>query len=135
MADDRDFSSLEAFLRRVPAIEFMGKGKGDDGRWWVKFSIDIKHKLAWNVVQEFGFVLNYVSVNERLPTTFMPVSPPPYLNGGPDEHLSWVIECHDPSFKPGSVAKWLEERLPQPVEDETQWPADAQASPHFVTWE
>ena len=125
MGDDRDFLSLEAFLKRVPGIEFpLGKGKGEDGRWWVKFAIDIRHRLAWNVVQEFGFVLNYLSI-ERLPTTFMPVSPPPYLNGGPDEHLSWVIECHDPNFKPGSVAKWLEERLPRPVEDEAQWPADA----------
>jgi hypothetical protein len=126
MGDDRDFLSLETFLKRVPGIKFpLGKGKGEDGRWWVKFAIDIRHKLAWHVVQEFGFVLNYLSVNERLPTTFMPVSPPPYLNGGPDEYLSWVIECHDPNFKPGTVAKWLEERLPRPVEDEAQWPAEA----------
>ena len=109
----------------MPGIKLLlGKGKGEDGRWWVKFAIDIRHKLAWNVVQEFGCVLNYLSVSERLPTTFMPVSPAPYLNGGPDDYLSWVIECHDPNFKPGSVAKWLEERLPRPVEDETQWPAE-----------
>jgi hypothetical protein len=124
MGDDSDFLSLEAFLKRVPAIDFIGKGKRDDGRWWVKFAIDIKHKLAWNVVQELGFVLNHVSVTERLPTTFMPVSPPPYLNGGPGEYLSWVIECHDPTFKPGTAAEWLEGRLPRPVEDEAQWPTD-----------
>jgi hypothetical protein len=125
MGDDRDFLSLEAFLKRVPGIKFpLGKGKGEGGRWWVKFAIDIRHKLAWNVVQEFGCVLNYLSVSERLPTTFMPVSPAPYLNGGPDDYLSWLIECHDPNFKPGSVAKWLEERLPRPVEDEAQWPAE-----------
>ena len=74
MGDDRDFLSLEAFLKRVPGIKFpLGKGKGEDGRWWVKFAIDIRHRLACNVVQEFGFVLNYLSI-ERLPTTFMPVS-------------------------------------------------------------
>jgi hypothetical protein len=125
MGDDRDFTSLLAFLARVPAIEAsIGKGKTNDGRWWVKFSIDTQHALAWHVVQEFAHVLNYVSVNERLPTRFIPVSPPPYLNGGPKEFLSWVIECDDPTFKPGTATEWLEGRLPRPVEDPSQWPTD-----------
>src|SRR5688500_17345460 len=67
-------------------------GQLDGGGWWVKFSLDISHRLTWNVVQELGHVLNYLSLNERLPTVFKPVSPPPYLNGGPAEFLSWVIE-------------------------------------------
>jgi hypothetical protein len=122
MGDDRDFQSLERFLSRVPAIQTpVGKGRSDGG-WWVKFGIAIDHPLAWHVVQELGHVLNYLSLDERLPTRFMPVSPPPYLNGGPGEFLSWVIECDDRNFKPGTVAKWLEGRLPQPVEDEAQWP-------------
>jgi hypothetical protein len=125
MGDDRDFQSLETFLGRVPSVRGpIGKGRGDDGRWWVKLVIDIEHPLAWHVVQDLGYVLNYLSLNERLPTCFMPVSPPPYLNGGPKEFLSWVIECDDPTFKPGTVAKWLEGRLPQPVDDEAEWPAD-----------
>jgi hypothetical protein len=125
MGDDRDFATLEVFLKRVPAIRgAIGKGRSADGNWWVKFAIDIDHALAWNIVQEFSCVLNYLSLSERLPTVFMPVSPAPYLNGGPSEYLSWVIECRDPSFKPGTCAKWLEGRLPQPVEDETQWPKD-----------
>ena len=92
--------------------------------WWVKFAIDIDHHLAWAVVQELGFVLNYISVHERLPTVFMPVSPPPYLNGGPREHLSWVIENSSPDMRPGTVKKWLEGRLPNPVDDLTQWNTD-----------
>ena len=48
------------------------------GAWWVKCAIDIDHEFAWNVVQELGHVLNYVSLDERLPTVFMPVSPPSY---------------------------------------------------------
>jgi hypothetical protein len=125
MPDDRAFAKLEAYLARVPAIQSpIGKGTLDDGRWWVKFSIDISHQLAWNVVQEFGYVLNYLSINERLPTVFKPVSAPPYLNGGPREYLSWVIECVDPSFKPGTVAEWFEGRLPRPVDDASQWPAE-----------
>jgi hypothetical protein len=125
MGDDRDFQSLEAFLRRVPGIQAaIGRGRFDNGRWWLKFSIDTEHRLAWHVVQELGHVLNYLSLNERLPTRFLPVSPPPYLNGGPREFLSWVIECDDPQMKPGTIVKWLEGRLPQPVDDESQWRSD-----------
>ena len=124
MGDHRDFDKLLSYLRRVPSIGgSIGSGKFDNGNWWVKFSIDISHPLAWSVVQEFGCVLNYLSVNERLPTVFMPVSPAPYFNGGPAEFLSWVIESKDPLFKPGTAAEWLEGRLPRPVEDPAQWSA------------
>jgi hypothetical protein len=93
MSDNANFNSLIAFLKRVPGISgAIGTGYSKSGLWWAKFTIDISHQLAWNVVQEFGHVLNYVSLDERLPTVFMPVSPPPYMNGGPDEFLSWVIE-------------------------------------------
>ena len=87
----------------------------------MKFSLDITHPLAWNVVQEFGHVLNYLSVEERLPTVFKPVSPDPYMNGGPDDFLSWVIECESSDFRPGTCAEWLEGRLPRPVDDLDQW--------------
>jgi hypothetical protein len=121
MGNSFDFTSLEQFLRRVPAIEgSIGKG-ADDGLWWVKFSIDIDHPLAWRVVQELGHVLNYVSVKERLPAVFMPVSPPVYLNGGPREYLSWVIESKSSDFEPKTCAEWLEGRLPQPVDDLAAW--------------
>jgi hypothetical protein len=103
MGDERDFVTLETYLKRVPGITgTIGKGHFNDGNWWVKFSIDIDHPLAWSVLQEFGCVLNYLSMQERLPTVFMPVSPAPYLNGGPREFLSWVIESKDPTFKPGT---------------------------------
>lgn len=120
--DDGAFTSLIDFLSKVPAITgTIGKGAEEDGRWWVKFEIDINHQFAWHAVQELGHVLNYLSLEERLPTRFHPVSPPPYMNGGPEEYLSWVIECHDPKFPPGTCAKWLEERLPKPVDDLSQW--------------
>lgn len=120
--DDRAFTKLVEYLQQIPAIEgTIGHGADDEGRWWVKFTIDIDHQVAWQTVQELGHVLNYLSVNERLPTSFHPVSPPPYMNGGPSECLSWVIECHDPEFRPGTCAKWLEGRLPNPVSDLEQW--------------
>jgi hypothetical protein len=123
------FTKLVDFLARIPAIESndtpsrgVGSGESDAG-WWVKFQIDVDHDLAWNTVQEMGHVLNYLAVDERLPTVFKPVSPPPYMNGGPDEYLSWVIEGAD--MPPGTVATWLEERLPKPVEDEAAWLGEA----------
>jgi hypothetical protein len=72
-------------------------------------------------VQEFGDVLDYLGINDRLPTVFKPVSPPPCLNGGPDEFLSWVIECSDSSFTPEDATEWLESRLPVPVDNESEW--------------
>jgi hypothetical protein len=117
-----DFTTLETFLGNVPSVVGpIGKGSDADGMWWVKFGIDIDHELAWRVVQEFGHVLNYVSLDERLPTVFKPVSPPPYMNGGPREFLSWVIECDDSDFGPSKCAEWLEGRFPRPVEDLATW--------------
>jgi hypothetical protein len=63
----------------------------------------------------------YLSLDERLPTVFKPVSGPPYLNGGPREFLSWVIECVSTDFTPSTCAEWLEGRLPRPVADLSQW--------------
>ena len=125
MNDERDFRTLEDYLALVPAMQkSFGHGHGSDDEWWIKFSIDINHHLAWHVVQELGHVLNNLSINERLPTVFKPVSPPPYMNGGPQEFLSWVIECSDKEFKPGTLAKWPEGRLPRPVCDLSQWEID-----------
>lgn len=96
-------------------------GSDEDGFWWIKFQLDINNKLAWNVVQELGCVVNYISINKRLQAVFYPVSPAPYMNGGPEDYLSWVIETKDAKFKPGTLMKWLNERLPKPVNDLEQW--------------
>jgi hypothetical protein len=123
--DERAFRTLKDFLEKVPAIQTpIGTGTNENGFWWIKFHININHKLAWNVVQELSCVLNYISVTERLPTIFYPVSPAPYLNGGPKDFLSWIIETKDKDFKPGTLKKWLEGRLPQPVDDLEQWNTD-----------
>ena len=120
-----EFEQLETFLDRIPGVDGpIGKGRFDDGTWWVKFSIDIDHPLAWNIVQELGNVFNYLSITERLPTVFKPVSPPSYLNGGPREFLAWVIESTSAEFSPDLCAQWLEARLPQPVDDAGTWPID-----------
>ena len=86
----------------------------------MKFRIDITHPLAWQVVQEIGHVVNYLSLDEKLPTIFYPTSPPPYMNGGPEEFLSWVIENTSKEFTPDSMKEWLEGRLPRPVNNEAE---------------
>jgi hypothetical protein len=125
MSDEPIFQPLQTYLSKIPAITGkIGCGFSNDGCWWAKFQIDIEHPLAWNVVQELGHVLNYLSLEERLPTEFKPVSPPPYLNGGPRDYLSWVIECKDKHFKPETCAQWLEAHLPRPVNEAQQWNAE-----------
>lgn len=120
--DKERFNKLTEFLERVPAIEKgIGSGVFENGLWWVKFKIDIENPLAWQVVQELGHIVNYISVNERLPNVFYPVSPPPYLNGGPDEFLSWVIESETDDFSPSQLQEWLEGRMPKPVDDLGSW--------------
>ena len=123
--DERAFKTLIDYLGKIPAvIAPISTGIDGEGFWWVKFQIDINHDLAWHTVQELGCVVNHLSVNERLPTVFYPVSPAPYMNGGPADFLSWVIENKDKNFKPGTLMKWLEGRLPQPVDDLDQWNTD-----------
>ncbi len=122
--DDRAFKSLIDFLEKVPSVQKPISFGNEDGLWWVKLSLDIENEYAWNVVQELGHVINYISLDERLPTVFYPVSPPPYMNGGPTEFLSWVIETKDKDFRPGTLQKWLEGRLPNPVDDIEQWNLD-----------
>ena len=123
----RGLAKLVAFLNRIPAVKVMSSEVTKDAHWWVKLDIETDHRLAWSVVQELGYVLNYMSIQERLPTVFMPVSPPPYLNGGPREFLSWVIESKFNYIDPVWIAEALEGRLPQPVDDQSQWRSDQDA--------
>lgn len=119
---DPKFRTLQEYLKQVPAVDVVSQGDFSNGGWWVKLSIDIDHPLVWHVVQEFSYVLNGLSLTECLPTVFKPMSPPPYMNGGPLEYLSWVIECPVADTLPETVMKWLEGRLPRPVADENEWP-------------
>lgn len=117
--------ALVAFLKTVPGVNpIIGQGAFENGKWWVKLQIDIEHPLAWQVIQELGHILNYVSISEPLPTIFKPVSPPPYMNGGPKDFLSWVIESTETEFSPALCAEWLSGRMPRPIDDLSQWAND-----------
>lgn len=94
--------------------------------------IDIEHKFAWLAVQELGNVINYLFINDRLPTIFYTVSPAPYLNGGPDEFLSWAIETIDKDFKLDTLKKGLESRLSYPVDDLKKWEFEELLPPHYM---
>ena len=126
MEHTAEFSALIAFLSKLPAISLpagersFGSGHYDDGTWWVKFQLDLEHPLAWRHVQELGHVLNLLSDEDRLPSIFKPVSPPPYLNGG-IEYISWIVESTSKDFTPDLCAKWLEGRLPDPVDQVDEW--------------
>ena len=122
MAAASEFAKLLAFLEKVPAVNpRIGSGTSTNGLWWVKFSINIGHPLAWRVVQELGHILNYISLDEPLPSVFKPVSPPVYLNGGPTDFLSWIIESQSEAFTPDTCAEWLGGRMPSPVEQLAAW--------------
>lgn len=131
MEHSTEFDNLLSFLEALPAIRLpagrksIGRGRLSDGNWWVKFSLDTRHPLAWRHVQELGHVLNLISIEELLPTVFKPVSPPPYLNGG-EEFISWVIESTVGTFTPDQCAEWLEGRLPRPVGQLENWKIDSE---------
>ncbi|MEO8287309.1 MAG: hypothetical protein ABI670_12865 [Chloroflexota bacterium] len=112
---------LYALLESIPAVDTVAVSEATDPYWWAKFTIDIESPIAWHVVQELGSLLNYLSLTERPPTVFKPVSPPPYMNGGPDEYLSWVIEATLPFADARYVAELLKGRLPDPIDDEDAW--------------
>lgn len=118
---DSGLPVLVSYLNQIPGVSVISSQVSGDAYWWVKLNIDIKNKYSWNVVQELGFVLNYISLNEPMPTVFKPVSPPPYMNGGPEDYLSWVIESTFNYIDPKWVKETLEGRLPNPVDDLEQW--------------
>lgn len=112
---------LVDYLSRMPGVNVLSSQVTSDAYWWVKFTIDLQNPLAWQVVQELGFVLNDASIHDKLPTVFKPVSPPPYMNGGPQDFLSWVIESTYNYIDPAWIAQTLEGYLPRPVDDLSQW--------------
>ena len=112
---------LILFINQIPWVECIWEDINDEWKWYCKIIIDTKSDLSWNVVQELWHILNYLSIDEKLPTVFYPVSPPPYLNGWPDEFLSWIIENTNSDFSPKLCLDWLKWRLPQPINDLEKW--------------
>jgi hypothetical protein len=112
---------LRDVLARIPHVAILQTSLPIEPLFWVKFKIDLSTPLAWNIVQELSFVLNDVATEDRLPTLFKPVSPPPYLNGGPEEHLAWMVESRIELQDAGQIATMLENRLPKPIGSPEAW--------------
>ena len=112
---------LVDYLNRIPSVSVMSCKVTKDAFWWIKLEIDICNDYSWHAVQELGFVLNHISIAEPMPTIFKPVSPPPYMNGGPEEFLSWIIESTFNYIDPNWVKETLESRLPNPVDNLEEW--------------
>lgn len=112
--------NLKEILGKIPSVTVNSHSETEMG-WKLILTIDIEHELSWRVVQEFASVINDLSVEEKLPAKFWPSSPPPYMNGGPEEYLTWVIESYRGDFSPEKCAEWISSRFPNPVDDESQW--------------
>jgi hypothetical protein len=123
-------AKLHGFIQHIPAITAVASSAPDAPYWWVKVRIDLNHRLAWRVVQELAWVCNQLSVEAPLPTVFKPLSPPPYLNGGPHDYLSWVLESTIPFLDAGYVADILEGHLPRPVQHAQEWLLDDERNDH-----
>jgi hypothetical protein len=112
---------LRDVLGRIPHVVILQTSLPTEPLFWVKFKVDLSAPIAWNIVQELSFVLNDISTDDRLPTLFKPVSPPPYLNGGPEEYLAWMVESRIEFQDAGQIATMLENRLPKPIENADAW--------------
>lgn len=119
------FDGLVDFLKKIPGIHNdIETGSDRENSWMVKFRIDPLHTLAWPVIQRLSCMNTVASANKGLPARFYPVSPVPGPNQAPDDLLHWVIEINDDTYGPGELQKWLEEKLPNPVEELAQWGLD-----------
>ena len=115
------FFKLTNLITDIPTIcNPIKTGTHENGFWWVKFSIDTSNPLAWNVIQVFAYVINYLSISERLSTVFYPVAQPPFSADSMQECLEWIIESTSQDFLPNELAEWLENRLPDPSNHE-EW--------------
>lgn len=113
---------LAAVVRKLPGVHrSIGTSTPEEAFWWLKFSIDTEHPLAWHVIQRLGYVLNYYSLEYKFHVSFYPASPPPALNGGPREFLSWVIEARLRYVDPRPIHKALRQELPARLSSEAEW--------------
>src|SRR4029078_11204832 len=59
------FAALEAYLPSVPGISpRFGHGHEPDGRWWVKLTIGVGHRLAFDGVPEPRLVVDSLSLRQ-----------------------------------------------------------------------
>ena len=109
------------FVSHLPGIRWVSSKVAENGWWYVKFSLDLNTKSSWHVVQGLAYVLNNLSLNESLPTVFFPTSSPPDMNGGPNDHLYWVIEPRNNDVDPSDILAALYSTFEFEVDSEEGW--------------
>jgi hypothetical protein len=123
--------TLADFIASLPGVEWVSsdcEGEGNEQWWWVKFKLDLRHACSWLVIQQVAHVANNLSVSRKLPIVFYPTSPPVYLNGGPEQHLYWVIEVIRPPFDPSEVIRQAKPYFPDDPTSPTEWARLARAT-------
>jgi hypothetical protein len=118
--------SIGKYIGRFPAVKWATSGEDDDGYWWIKFHLDIAHPCAWHIVQALAYVFANLSINDPLPVFFYPTSSPPDMNGGPAEHLHWVLEPKSSEVAVSEIYSALQSSLlfdTQSTEEWLAWPA------------
>lgn len=113
---------LAEFLARIPAVEAdeaptFGMSSGEaDGRWWIRFQIDIDDDLAWETVEALAFAAN--AAGEA--TVLRPVIVESDTSEGPEDSLVWMLDA-PLGVSPDDVRSRLESLLPYPVDDLAAW--------------
>jgi hypothetical protein len=115
---DPAFKWLHLFISHTNAATLNSSKIIKDGLWSVTFHIDLRHKIAMRVVQEFAYVCDGRTRASILPIVFQPMSSSPE-NGDPEDQLFWVIESHDPQFTPDMLVAELSTEILKQI---TSWP-------------
>ena len=118
-SEGRGGEYIKQFFGKIPCVQ--GVVFVNINSWYIKLDFDLNSKIVWNVIQELSFVLNNLSLLKKLPVIFKPISPPPYLNGGPERFLSWIIEPTSQGVDPTIIISTLAMYLPTQIENEKAW--------------
>ena len=123
-----EFDVLKRVLLQIPAIQETWDNKppaiytgcSEDG-WWMQFPINVHHPLGFDTVQWLAWILNGLCLQEPLPTTFLPSSSCPYLNGPAELTLRWIVDCPVDTMSPSDIAGHLRVNLPRPLHVHSLW--------------
>jgi hypothetical protein len=119
--EDNNKLSVGKLIARFPHVEWVSSRQEENGFWWVKFHLDLSKPTSSIIIQALAHILNGMSLNDPLPTRFFPSSSPPYLNGGPKEHLHWVIEPFSQKVMVSEIYTALDSTLLFDTASEAEW--------------
>jgi hypothetical protein len=116
-----NFNKLNTLLLSIPCVKSVDCYDEMEDLWSCHIRMDLTHEIVWHLIQGIAFVINDTSITGKLPATFYPTSPPPYLNGGPYNYLHWIIRSESPEFIPDYCCEWFINRFPNNPEFNESW--------------